>query len=249
MSAAIYRASFRPRFYEVGADGKVRHDVVLDWLQEAAGTQAFDFGMEMAKVMARGVTWAISRQRALFHGRPGLGEEIWVETWPAKLVPQAALRGYRVSDGDGRLLVSAIAAWVVLDLKTFKPIDDLPGFLTGIPFEPGDLLSFERRVIPAVREGLTSTATAVGASHLDMNGHVNNARQAALVLDAAFASRGVGADLREIDILYRAQAGAGDVLEVVSEADGQATARHALRAHGGGLEIARAATAWVEQKS
>ncbi len=115
------RARFTVHTYEADAFGQLAVPALTDFLAEAAGHHATALGVGLDVLMARGLTWVLTRQRIEILRAPRLHEELEVETWPSGLDRLAALRDFRVRGADGAELARAISQWYVLDLETRRP--------------------------------------------------------------------------------------------------------------------------------
>jgi acyl-CoA thioester hydrolase len=119
---SVYRRRFRVRAYELGANGRVRDSVYLNYLQQAAVEASADVGYDLSRYDQLGTVWII-RDQSIVYLEPLHGEdEIEVKTWVSDFRRVRSHREYelrRVSDGVPVAL--ARTDWVYLDRARLFP--------------------------------------------------------------------------------------------------------------------------------
>ena len=236
----VWTEPFTVRAYEVGPDETASVLTVCDLFQEAAGEHARAADREgFALPDGAHATWVLSRLRVAVDRRPRLRERLAVETWPSAMDGLRATRDFRLTgDGDAPLAL-ATSLWFLIDVARRRPVR-LPPAMDG--FAAADkaraLTLGEPPAPPASVEH--AARFAVRRSDLDRVGHANNVRFVEWALEALPSEAG----LREVEVLYRAEAVKGDT--VVSEAGplvGQCRA-HRLSREADGTTLALARTLW-----
>ena len=161
---------------ELHADrfGRCRPASLLRFAQDAAGDHCKILGADWDTMAARGIFWAVIRQRLEVTRLPNVGETLTVKTWPMPTSRVAFPRATVAYDEAGCELFKVISLWVIMDMQTramIRPdrsgVDVVGAVLGGELPAPGGL-SFQ--ALPEV------TQRAVGFTELDINGHMNNAR-------------------------------------------------------------------------
>ena len=130
--------------------------------------------MTYEQLAARGMFWAIIRQRVQITRLPKSGETIRVETWPMPNTRVAFPRCVVAYDEEGCELFQVLSLWVLMDLESRAMI--LPG-KSGIAL-PGTLRGFELPApgsLPA-KQLLNHRNRTVCFTDLDRNGHMNNTK-------------------------------------------------------------------------
>ncbi len=235
----VWRQPFTVRAYEVGPDERASVLTVADYFQEAAGEHARAGGVEGFDFGGRHGTWVLHRLRIRLAERPRMRQRVEVETWPSGRDRVRASRDYRLwGDGPAPLAVGT-SAWFVIDVERRRPVPLPAGLEAFGPAEPASALAFGDP--PVAPEAVEHARTfAVRRSDLDRVGHANNVRFLEWALEALPSDAG----LREIEVLYQAEAVVGDA--VVSEAGplaGGARA-HRLSREADGTPFALARTLW-----
>lgn len=247
MPVMSFSTEERVRFHELGADGRLRPDALLDWLQETAGRHAQVLGRDVLDLQQRGLSWALARQRVSVRRWPVADDRVQITTWAAERERSLLYRDFRLTDADGSEVASASTAWVVLDLATRAAVADPGPLVEGVAFENRRALTFATRTIAAVRQPTVEVAVRPRWCDLDLNGHVNHARLLALVLESADDERLDSHLLVDVDLLFRAECRHGDELIASAETVAPDRLRHSLVRPADGVEILRAETVWTSR--
>jgi medium-chain acyl-[acyl-carrier-protein] hydrolase len=200
---------FRVRSYECSPDGKLSIVSLANYLQEIAGNHARELGLALGQIGR--LTWVLHRLRIDTLSRPDWGSDAEIKTWPSGHDGLSANREFFVYDGSGELCARATSQWLLLDLDRRRPVR-LPAEVTEL--RPPDLelpLGKAQRLVEPPKNELFRVT--VRTSDLDMNGHVNNARYVAWMMDAA------NPDATSIDVQFKSEALLGDVVLVRGGAD------------------------------
>jgi acyl-ACP thioesterase len=241
----IWNEDFRVRTYEADAVGDLRPDALFDYLQETAANHAHDLGFSAARLAKQGLTWILSRLVVDISAMPTWGSTVTVRTWPSGTQGIFATRDFRVTGPDGRLLAVATSAWFLIDIKRRRPAR-LPSAVTDValPGEPRALVDDFSRM-PPIEPTSPKRSLTVGSSLVDMNQHVNHVRYAAWSMDSLDPAWLAAHRLRRIQLQFRAEAKAGDRLDLYREPAGGGgfSWRHAIRNKEGDL-IAQAQSEW-----
>ncbi len=164
MSGA-YREVFRVRASEVGPGGTMRLPALLDLFQDVAGTNATALGWGSDALLADGKTWVLSRFHLRLAALPAWREEIGVETWPSGVHRVFALREFRASGADGRLLAEATSAWLLVAVPSKRPLrppPEIEAIAAGMPPRV-DRRTFRSSRRPRRRRRRRARDTASGA--------------------------------------------------------------------------------------
>ncbi len=199
------------RYGETGENGVATLSSLGNWLQEAAGRNADMLGFGESALMQHGVTWVLTRMVLRLARLPRAEENIRIHTWPSTL-DRFGHRGYEVFDQENNLIVSGGSAWSVMRLSD-RSLAQLPeSLMPRYPAEPRPCPPFACRVIPRLRAERPSRALVrVRRDDLDINGHVNNTRYMAWIMEnfppfsASEATPGEPLTPRLVDITFRAE--------------------------------------------
>lgn len=242
--AMVWSEGVRVRAHEVGPDGVAAMPALCNWLQEAAGNHATALTWGVENLQEQSLTWVLARLHLRVGRWPRWREELVVRTWPSGVARIYAVREFQLSAGT-EVLALGTSGWVVLDTANRRPVRPGAELAEMASRTPPRLLEdpFER--LPELPAGGEAVEVRVGRSDLDLNGHANNVRFVAWVLDGMPADEAARSVLAELEVDYRAEAREGDVLRVEAGPGGEAgTWLHRITRAADGREVARARTRW-----
>jgi acyl-ACP thioesterase len=210
-SEARYSRQFSVRAYECNPQGRLRPADLLNYFQDSAGEHAEKLGAGVLELMKRGLIWVLSRYHIRVSRYPGWRESVELTTWPCLNQGLFALREFEVRDGQGSVLAAASSSWMLIDLKSKRPVP--PGERLG-PYlqDPQRAVDSSFESLPTVSQVDTEQYFSVRRSDLDWNRHVNHVSYIAWALEmpaADFLEKHFPA---EIEVDFRGQAFFGDTV-------------------------------------
>lgn len=115
-----FRKTFTAAPRHIDVMGHVNNAVWIEWVQDMA-TAHWD--ALAAPEHARNFVWLVVRHEIDYRGNIGEGESVTGETWIAD-DPRGATSGRRVDfrTVDGKLIVSALTTWAMLDRASRRPV-------------------------------------------------------------------------------------------------------------------------------
>ena len=232
----VLREAARVRASEIGPDGAMRLPALLDLFQEAAGNSATSLGWASDTLLAQGKTWILSRFHLRLRALPAWREEIAVETWPSGVHRVFALREFRATGSDGRLLAEATSAWLLVAVPSKKPLRPPAEIAAAAAGTPPRVIddAFEPLASPGA-DAAEGTHARIGRFDLDLNAHANNVAIFRALLEGLEAT----APPFALEAEFRGEAFEGDVL--VPRADREGDARRVVLSRASDdKEIARA---------
>ena len=177
----MYAQEFRILGSSVDRYGRLKHSMILYYLQEVAGVHGSALGASFETLASRNLFWAIIRQKVQITRLPMAGETIRLETWAMPATRTYYPRSTVAYDAQGREIFRAIGMWVLMDMKTRalvlpgKSDVEVQGMLTGSELKaPGSL---------AVKALANTALRRVRYTDLDRNGHMNNTRSLEWISD------------------------------------------------------------------
>lgn len=155
----------------------------------------------------------VSRTAFRFHRMPKENEEIVLETWEEKNDPLQFVRAYEIRNKDGEKLVSGLSKWILIDteLRKILPVKNYT-LRPPVSFvSEHDCLSCGKIIVP---ENISLIGEhKVGYSDIDANGHTNNSRYAAFMMDC-LPSKYHDIAFTDFRINFSKEAMIGEVLKI-----------------------------------
>lgn len=175
--------------YQCDRYGFWRPVALMNKLQGLAGTHAEMLGVGSEYCASHNIAWVLTHMFVDIVDMPHKGEKLIFSTWPSSSGPVRSERDFEIKDKDGKLKVRAMSQWVLIDLRTRRPVrisDYIPDW-EGLPekvwnreFDKGtDFIPTKSRVM------------ACRFDDIDVNQHINNA------VYTTWATESVGFEYRD----------------------------------------------------
>ncbi len=213
----IYRQKFVIEPTAVDRYKRLKPSMLLLYAQEVAGHHSDALSFTYAGLAARGIFWAVIRNRVEITRLPMEGETITLETWPMPTTRVAYPRATAAYDAAGNLLFRSTSLWVLMDIKNRSMIlpgksgVDVPGILRGNELEA------PKSLVPKALS--QSSCRRVCFTDLDCNGHMNNARYLDWMADLLPSDFHREKALKGFSLCYLSESLEGDDLNVTWELD------------------------------
>ena len=189
---SVYRTEFEILASDVDMHRRLRLSRLFTMIQEISIAHTKALGMGRDKTLDRGLLWVVTMQRADVDRLPVYDEKVTLETWAGRTMHVMFPRYYRMTDENGRTLLTASGFWMLINEKTramaFPEKEGIVIPETKTGFEP-PLPSAPKSIDISKKQVYT-----VPYSAIDINGHMNNARYldvAENVMPAALRERGI----------------------------------------------------------
>jgi acyl-ACP thioesterase len=182
---------------DVLPSGEVRLDALASYLQDIAGDDGGDAGID------RHLAWVVRKTTLAFVRRPVMTERLNLVTWASRTGGRWAERRTTISV-EGEPAVEAAAVWVCVDVNTRRPARLTPRFWEMYGEAVGERTVSSRLTHPdppadAVKQG---RPWPLRAADIDVLDHVNNAAVWTAVEDALHR-RGVAQRVAWAELEYR----------------------------------------------
>ena len=192
---------------------------LLRILSDAAVEDYNQRGMSWQLLQEHGYAILVSRQAFRFHRLPQANQKITIHTWEEKNQPLQFVRAYEITDSEtGEKLVSGISNWLLVDIKVRRilRIKEFTLRPESVISEQHDCLETGKIVVP--ENAALLTERPVWYSDIDGNGHVNNARYGAFVIDC-LPPEYQKKDFSDFRINYSKEAVAGQMIQMYGTID------------------------------
>jgi len=242
----MHKEIFLTRRHELDMDQLLRVQCICNYMEEAAGAHADALGVGISRLLEDDLTWALAKMRLVLYRRPGPGERVTVATWPVSVERVQFRRDFILYDSKESPFAAALTQWVVMGARS-RRLERFPLYVAGLqPKNPPLALTREEsdiRIPEASDAAPAGLLFPVRLADIDQNRHVNNGRYIDFSLEAADCA-GASGSLRQIDLIFRAEALRGDVIAVrtTPETQTQNSFIHSLFRESDGRELARSRT-------
>lgn len=239
---AQHQKIFHVRADEIDYSGRAKTESILNYLQESVSEQAFQQGYAVPDLMKKNCTWVMSRYHVRIDRYPKLWDKITVTTWPSATQERFALREFK-ADSEQEPIARATSSWLVIDLKTRKPVSPEPHF-SAYPLHPERALNTDFPSLPALQTAETERLFPVYKTDLDLNRHVNSVVYIHWALETVPENMLFNMRPKEIEVQYRAEVFYGDRILSRTARQENGSFLHQLRRVSDDTEITRLRTKW-----
>lgn len=209
----MYTFDGRVRYSEVGEDGCMSLQSLLDYFQDCSTFHSEDIGLGMEYLAELEQAWLLSSWQICIERYPRLCERIVIGTSPYEFRGFIGCRNFLMKTEAGEVLAYANSIWTLLSTKTMRPAKPSERMLEGYVIEEKYPMEYAPRKIAVPAEGKALESFTVKPHHLDTNHHVNNGQYVRMAMDCI----PVDFVIRQLRVEYKSQAVLGDaVYPVVS---------------------------------
>ncbi|GAB5408254.1 MAG: thioesterase [Balneolaceae bacterium] len=204
----FHTEKFTIRANEVDVNGNVTLKSICSFFQEVAGNNAKALNFDITDLHEDDRTWVLHRMDIKIDTFPKWRDTIIIETWPAAGDALRAYRNYRILDENGAELGCCLSYWMMLNLKTRRPIRMTNEILNTRLSDREHVLEVKSNRFSSISDPESGIMFNVRRSDLDMNLHVNNATYIDWMLESLSPKE--TSSIQSFDILYMNESVEGD---------------------------------------
>jgi len=157
---------------ESGSCGFIKPHIILNIFQDIAEKSANSLNFGLQKLQEQGLSWYLLNYHIKINNYPKYNDNIHFQTWPCTTIKGLkAVREFLVTNSDGEIIIMASSAWLLVDLKTKRPVK----------LEKVSYKTFSQRVLESEFEKISDITDITNQksfdvlySEIDINKHVNN---------------------------------------------------------------------------
>ncbi|MDR0659361.1 MAG: hypothetical protein LBG19_00855 [Prevotellaceae bacterium] len=231
--------SYTVHSYHADYTRRLAIPAVFSFLQESAWHHAASNGFGWQELMEKGQIWALSLMKVKIERLPDWDEHVQLLTWSKGGKGLFAYRDFEMFDASGKKIVTASSAWLILDAKTRRPqrADEFAKEFPSIP----DRSSMDEELTREHEHSKPECGSFfdVRTSDIDMNVHVNNVCYVRWALDAFSVDFFQKNTVKEINVVFLAEAREGDRVGVCLANEGDKKYRAAIVREADKKELAK----------
>lgn len=179
----MYTFQARIRYSEVGIDGNLTLESLLDYFQDSSTFHSEDLGLGIDYLNEHHMAWVLSAWQIVVERYPHLNERVIVGTAPYDFKGFMGNRNFWMDTEDGERLAYANSIWTLMDIEKGIPTKPTPDMLEGYVLAKKLEMNYAPRKITVSENGEEQEEIQVRPHHLDTNGHVNNGQYVRMAMD------------------------------------------------------------------
>ncbi|MBD5450076.1 MAG: acyl-[acyl-carrier-protein] thioesterase [Lachnospiraceae bacterium] len=215
----MYTFDSRVRYSEVGVDGNMTLESLLDYFQDCSTFHSEDIGLGVDYFNELNQVWLLSAWQICVNRYPHLCERIVIGTSPYDFRGFIGCRNFEMKTESGEVLAYANSIWSLMDVGKMTPAKPNEKMLKGYVLEDKYPMEYAPRKINVPANGQDMEPFTVKAHHLDTNNHVNNGQYVRMAMEY------IPKDfiVKQLRVEYKSQAILGDVICPVAVANEDGT--------------------------
>lgn len=179
----MYTFESRIRYSEVGIDGNLTLESLLDYFQDSSTFHSEDLGLGIDYLKERHLAWVLSAWQIVVKRYPHLNERVIIGTAPYDFKGFIGNRNFWMDTEDGERLAYANSIWTLMDISKMMPTKPTSDMLEGYVLADKLEMDYAPRKIIVPENGKEQEEIQVRPHHLDTNGHVNNGQYVRMAMD------------------------------------------------------------------
>ena len=204
----MYTFDSRVRYSEVGVDGNLTMEALIDYFQDCSTFHSEDVGLGVDYLDEIHMVWMLSSWQICVNRYPHLCENIVIGTAPYEFKGFVGYRNFEMKTKEGEVLAYANSIWSLMDTRKMMPAKPNERILNGYALEPKYPMEYAPRKIAVPDGGKAVEPFTVKQHHLDTNNHVNNGQHVRMAMDYIPKNFCI----KQLRVEYKSQAKLGDVI-------------------------------------
>jgi len=183
-AVTLFKKKYHVDLRDVDFKRELRLSTLFGYFQDIASDAAVNLGAGIDVLRSSyGVAWVLIRIRVDITRMPTWNEEIVIETWPLESKRLEFERDYIVKDSTGNIIIRAVSAWVIMDIKErkLKRPDSISLHYPTVIEERAIDCHLGKLKMNGPLE--TSYKRVIGYSDIDFNKHLNNSKYVDFLMD------------------------------------------------------------------
>lgn len=216
MERAITEKQYEIHYYEVDYRKKALITSLIDYFNDVATFQSEDLGIGIDYMTKNNMAWILYKWDISVNRYPKYGEKVTVKTEPCGVRKFYAYRKFQITDSNGQVLANAKSIWLLINIKERKPLRINEHLINTYGLNDDNNECFKIDNIDKISEAENTIEFKVRYSDIDTNGHVNNEKYAAWLIESVPLEVVLNYTLRNMKITYRKEVKYGEYIKVLN---------------------------------
>lgn len=216
MGRKITEKEYEVHYYEVDYRKKALMTSLIDYFNDIATYQSETLGIGIEYMIKNNMAWILYKWDIHVEKYPSYGDKIIVKTEPCGANKFYAYRKFEIRDCEGNILARANSIWLLIDIKERKPIRVSEDLLEAYGIkENNEIIKIQDVKKLCKIENTIEFKTRY--SDIDTNGHVNNEKYAAWLIESVPLDIVLNYTLTNIKIIYKKETKYGESIKIETD--------------------------------
>jgi len=206
------RYTYTVQYQEIDASRRLRLHTLENYLLNAAGNSADEYGIGSHNLNPRGFTWVLIRLSMEIDDLPTQGDELTIETWVTSNKHMLSERCFRMYK-NGIFFGQANSSWAIINLKS-RSLENLfeeKAFL-DYPFEPSLEIAPASQIRPLKIAEEKAVSYTIQYTDVDYNNHCNSTKYVEMMLNTY--PKLATLPVKRLDIIYSKEVRFGEKVTI-----------------------------------
>jgi acyl-ACP thioesterase len=217
MNRNIAEKEYEIHYYEVDYKKRTFITSLMGYFNDVAIFQSEKLGIGIDYMIENNMAWILYKWDIDVKRYPKYGEKIIVTTEPCAFKKFYGYRKFQVLDSNREVIATANSAWLLINIKERKPIRVMENIVRtyGLTNDDNRILKIEN--IKELEKVDNSVEFRIRYSDIDTNGHVNNEKYAAWLIESVPLEIVLSYTLTNIKLTYKKESKYGEAVKVLSD--------------------------------
>ncbi|WP_461207343.1 acyl-[acyl-carrier-protein] thioesterase [Clostridium sp. DL1XJH146] len=217
MSGVITEKEFDIHYSDVDLYKRAKITNTIDFFNDIAAYQSEILGIGIGYLKENNFAWVILKWEIEITKLPRYMDKVVVRTQPVGAKKFYAYRNFEIRDLEENILVNAKSLWGQIDIKNMRPIRIPDNMLEQYQIEDKKVGPLKFDKIRECKKIDNSITFKIRYGDIDTNGHVNNEKYIAWMIESVPKEIVVGYLLTKLKINYKKETKYGEEIKVLSE--------------------------------
>lgn len=215
MVGNVYEKEYEIHYYEIDYKRKALITSIVDYLGDAATSQAEELDIGMDYLMENRFGWVLYKWDINMYSYPLHNEKIKVRTWPHSFKKFYAYRKYELINSKGELIGTADSIWFLINIDKRRPVRINEHLCNTFGVAEDSPINIENINPPSKIQ--SEKSFNVRYSDIDTNGHVNNTKYIAWAIETVPVDIVLNYTLKNLKVTYEKETTYGEVASIFTE--------------------------------
>ncbi|EDS76894.1 acyl-acyl carrier protein thioesterase [Clostridium botulinum C str. Eklund] len=215
MNGIITEKEYEIHYYEAHLKQQATITNIIDFFTDVSSFQSEKLGVGINYMMKNNMAWILYKWDINVKRYPKYREKIFAVTEPYSIKKFYAYRKFYILDENREVIASAQSVWLLIDTKRRRPLR-----ISHEMIEAYGLVDKETPLkiknIDKLPQEYKSIDFRVRYSDIDTNGHVNNEKYAAWMIESIPLDIILNYTLKDIKITYKKETMYGESIKVLT---------------------------------